>query len=163
RAQHARAGHGPVEDADLHLDLADHRVPADRSHAGACRRGHHAADRQVLRDLVLQCRRRRRPGDVRAHLLVPRAPRGLHHELAGAVTMLLTEKSVATSLFNGAGGGDPVMYQRIFLFFGPPEVYIMILPAFGIVSEITPTFSRKPLFGDQGMVYATAAIAFLSF
>ena len=83
--------------------------------------------------------------------------------LAGAVTMLLTDKFFATSFFNAAGGGDPVMYQHIFWFFGHPEVYIMILPAFGIVSEIIPTFSRKPLFGYQAMVYATAAIAFLSF
>ncbi|HEY5849345.1 MAG TPA: cbb3-type cytochrome c oxidase subunit I, partial [Lysobacter sp.] len=64
---------------------------------------------------------------------------------------------------NAAGGGDPVMFQHIFWFFGHPEVYIMILPAFGIVSEIIPTFSRKPLFGYQAMVYATASIAFLSF
>ena len=83
--------------------------------------------------------------------------------LAGAVTMLLTDKFFATSFFNAAGGGDPVMYQHIFWFFGHPEVYIMILPAFGVVSEIIPTFSRKPLFGYQAMVYATAAIAFLSF
>ncbi|MFC4728384.1 cytochrome c oxidase subunit I [Coralloluteibacterium thermophilus] len=83
--------------------------------------------------------------------------------LAGAVTMLLTDKFFGTSFFNAAGGGDPVMYQHIFWFFGHPEVYILILPAFGIVSEIIPTFSRKPLFGYQAMVYATAAIAFLSF
>jgi cytochrome c oxidase subunit I len=83
--------------------------------------------------------------------------------LAGAVTMLLTDKFFMTSFFNAAGGGDPVMYQHIFWFFGHPEVYIMILPAFGIASEIIPTFSRKPLFGYQAMVYATAAIAFLSF
>ena len=83
--------------------------------------------------------------------------------LAGAVTMLLTDKYFGTSFFNAAGGGDPVMYQHIFWFFGHPEVYIMILPAFGIVSEIIPTFSRKPLFGYQAMVYALACIAFLSF
>jgi cytochrome c oxidase subunit I len=83
--------------------------------------------------------------------------------LAGAVTMLLTDKFFATSFFNAAGGGDPVMFQHIFWFFGHPEVYIMILPAFGIVSEILPTFARKPLFGYQAMVYAIAAIAFLSF
>jgi cytochrome c oxidase subunit 1 len=83
--------------------------------------------------------------------------------LAGAVTMLLTDKYFGTSFFNAAGGGDPVMFQHIFWFFGHPEVYIMILPAFGIVSEIIPTFSRKPLFGYQAMVYAIASIAFLSF
>jgi cytochrome c oxidase subunit I len=83
--------------------------------------------------------------------------------LAGAVTMLLTDKFFATSFFSAAGGGDPVMFQHIFWFFGHPEVYIMILPAFGIASEIIPTFSRKPLFGYQAMVYATASIAFLSF
>ncbi|HEX4481412.1 MAG TPA: cytochrome c oxidase subunit I [Rudaea sp.] len=83
--------------------------------------------------------------------------------LAGAVTMLLTDKYFGTSFFNAAGGGDPVMFQHIFWFFGHPEVYIMILPAFGIVSEIIPTFSRKPLFGYQAMVYAVASIAFLSF
>jgi len=83
--------------------------------------------------------------------------------LAGAVTMLLTDKFFLTSFFSAAGGGDPVMFQHIFWFFGHPEVYIMILPAFGIVSQIIPTFARKPLFGYVSMVYATASIAFLSF
>ncbi len=83
--------------------------------------------------------------------------------LAGAVTMLLTDKYFGTSFFAAAGGGDPVMFQHIFWFFGHPEVYILILPAFGIVSQIIPTFARKPLFGYESMVYATAAIAFLSF
>jgi cytochrome c oxidase subunit 1 len=83
--------------------------------------------------------------------------------LAGAVTMLLTDKYFGTSFFNAAGGGDPVMFQHVFWFFGHPEVYIMILPAFGIVSEIIPTFARKPLFGYQAMVFAIASIAFLSF
>jgi len=83
--------------------------------------------------------------------------------LAGAVTMLLTDKYFGTTFFLGAGGGDPVLFQHIFWFFGHPEVYIMILPAFGVVSQIIPTFSRKPLFGYEAMVYATATIAFLSF
>jgi cytochrome c oxidase subunit I len=83
--------------------------------------------------------------------------------LAGAVTMLLTDKYFGTSFFAAGGGGDPVMFQHIFWFFGHPEVYIMILPAFGLVSEIIPTFARKPLFGYAAMVFATASIAFLSF
>ena len=82
--------------------------------------------------------------------------------LAGAVTMLLTDQFFGTSFFNAGGGGDPRMFQHIFWFFGHPEVYILILPAFGIISEIIPTFARKPLFGYSAMVYATASIAFLS-
>ena len=95
---------------------------------------------------------------ITAFLLIAAMP-----VFAGAVTMMLTDKYFATSFFSAAGGGDPVMFQHIFWFFGHPEVYILILPAFGIVSQILPTFARKPLFGYASMVYATAAIAFLSF
>ena len=83
--------------------------------------------------------------------------------LAGVVTMMLMDIHFGTSFFNAAGGGDPVLFQHVFWFFGHPEVYIMILPAFGIVSQIIPTFARKPLFGYTSMVYAVASIAFLSF
>ncbi len=95
---------------------------------------------------------------ITAYLLIAVMP-----VLAGAVTMLLTDRFFGTSFFNAAGGGDPVLFQHIFWFFGHPEVYIMILPAFGIVSAIIPTFARKRLFGYSSMVYATASIAFLSF
>ncbi|WP_396588404.1 cytochrome c oxidase subunit I [Bermanella sp. R86510] len=83
--------------------------------------------------------------------------------LAGVVTMMLMDIHFGTSFFNAAGGGDPVLFQHVFWFFGHPEVYIMILPAFGIVSHIISTFSRKPLFGYTSMVWATASIAVLSF
>jgi len=95
---------------------------------------------------------------ITAYLLIAVMP-----VLAGAVTMLLTDHFFGTTFFTAAGGGDPVMFQHIFWFFGHPEVYILILPAFGVVSEIIPTFARKPLFGYEAMVYATASIAFLSF
>ncbi len=83
--------------------------------------------------------------------------------LAGLVTMMLMDVHFGTSFFSAAGGGDPVLFQHVFWFFGHPEVYIIILPAFGVVSQIIPTFSRKRLFGYDSMVYATASIAFLSF
>jgi len=83
--------------------------------------------------------------------------------LAAVVTMMLMDVHFGTSFFNAAGGGDPVLFQHVFWFFAHPEVYIMVLPAFGIVSQIVPTFARKPLFGYHSMVYATASIAILSF
>jgi len=83
--------------------------------------------------------------------------------LAAVVTMMLMDIHFGTSFFNAAGGGDPVLYQHVFWFFAHPEVYIMVLPAFGVVSQIIPAFSRKPLFGYTSMVYATAAIAIMSF
>ncbi len=95
---------------------------------------------------------------ITAYLLIAVMP-----VLAGVVTMMLMDIHFGTSFFSAAGGGDPVLFQHVFWFFGHPEVYIMILPAFGIVSAIIPTFSRKRLFGYDSMVYATSSIAFLSF
>jgi cytochrome c oxidase subunit 1 len=95
---------------------------------------------------------------ITAYLLIAVMP-----VLAGVVTMMLMDIHFGTSFFDAAGGGDPVLFQHVFWFFGHPEVYIMILPAFGVVSQIIPTFARKPLFGYASMVYATSSIAFLSF
>jgi cytochrome c oxidase subunit 1 len=82
--------------------------------------------------------------------------------LAGTVTMMLTDRHFGTSFFEASGGGDPLLFQHVFWFFGHPEVYIMILPGFGIASQIIPTFARKKLFGYDSMVYATVSIAVLS-